>query len=162
LNRMQSQESVKLDQKSIRTILPHQPPFVYIDEVFDLIPGQSAKARKYIDPKDPIFSCHFPGQPIYPGIFLIEAAGQLAFVTIRYQLNSEEATPSKVGYLGSVKNFTFRNVITPGMTLIIAVEVIIRFGNATKVSARILCGEEIMADGELYFTIAEGEEKAHL
>jgi len=152
---MHPQELVRLDQKSIRTILPHQPPFVYIDEVFDLIPGQSAKALKYIDPKDPIFSCHFPGRPIYPGIFLIEAAGQLAFVTICYQPNSKGITYSKVGYLGSVKNFTFRNVITPGMTLTIAVEVIVRFGNATKVSAHIFCREKIMADGELYFTLAE-------
>ncbi len=152
---MQREESVRLDQKSIRAILPHQPPFVYIDEVFDLIPGQSAKARKYIDPKDPIFSCHFPGRPIYPGIFLIEAAGQLAFVTICYQPNPEGITHNKVGYLGSVKNFTFRNVVTPGMTLIVAVEVIIRFGNAAKVSAHILCEEKIMADGELYFTISE-------
>ena len=159
---MHSQELVRLDQQSIRTILPHQPPFVYIDEVFDLIPGQSAKARKYIDPKDPIFSCHFPGRPIYPGIFLIEAAGQLAFVTICYQPNSKGTTPGKVGYLGSVKNFTFRNVVTPGMTLIIAVEVLIRFGHATKVSVRILSGDKIMADGELYFTIAEGEGKARL
>jgi len=159
---MHSRDLIRLDQQSIRSILPHQPPFVYIDEVFDLIPGQSAKALKYIDPKDPIFSCHFPGRPIYPGIFLIEAAGQLAFVTICYQTNSEGITPSKVGYLGSVKNFTFRNVVTPGMTLIIAVEVLIRFGNATKVSVRILSGDKIMADGELYFTIAEGEGKARL
>lgn len=160
---MQRQESVRLDQKSIRAILPHQPPFVYIEEVFDLIPGQSAKAHKYIDPKDPIFSCHFPGRPIYPGIFLIEAAGQLAFVTICYQPNPEGITHNKIGYLGSVKNFTFRNVVTPGMALIIAVKVIIRFGNATKVSAHIFCEEKIMADGELYFTIAGGEEKkAHL
>ena len=154
---MDSQQLMKLDQKTIRTILPHQPPFVYIDEVFDLIPGQSAKARKYIDPKDPIFSCHFPGRPIYPGIFLIEAVGQLAFVTICQQPDSRTA-----GYLGNVKNFTFRKVITPGMTVIIAVEVMVRFGNATKVSARIFSGEEIMADGELSFTIGEGAERAHL
>ena len=153
---------IRLDQKSIRTILPHQPPFVYIDEVFDLIPGHSAKALKYIDPKDPIFSCHFPGRPIYPGIFLIESAGQLAFVTICYQPNSEGITHNKIGYLGSVKNFTFRNVVTPGMTLTIAVEVLVRFGNATKVSTRIFCGKKIIANGELYFTLAEGEGKAYL
>ena len=154
---MDSQQLIKLDQKTIRTILPHQPPFVYIDEVFDLIPGQSAKALKYIDPKDPIFSCHFPGRPIYPGIFLIEAVGQLAFITICHQANS-----GNVGYLGNVKNFTFRRVITPGMTVIIALEVILRLGNAAKISARIFCGEKIMADGELSFTMDEGEGAAHL
>ena len=153
---MKSRKLVRLDKKSIRAILPHQPPFVHIDEVFDLIPGESAKALKYVDPKDPVFACHFPGRPIYPGIFLIEAAGQLAFVTICYQPNSESAPSSKVGYLGTVKNFTFRNVVTPGMTLTIAVEVLIRFGDATKVSTRIRCGEKVMADGELYFTLAEG------
>jgi len=152
---MHFQEPVRLDQKTIRTILPHQPPCIHIDEVFDLIPGQSAKALKYIDPKDPIFSCHFPGQPIYPGIFLIEAAGQLAFVTICYQPNSEGSTTNKVGYLGTVRNFTFRNAVTPGVTLTVAVDVIKRFGSATKVSARILCEEKTMAGGELYFTLAE-------
>ena len=148
-------EPVQLNQKIIRTILPHQPPFIHIDEVFDLVPGESAKALKYIDPKDPVFPCHFPGQPIYPGILLIEAAGQLAFITVCYQPDSERSTPKRVGYLGAVKNFTFRNVVTPGMTLTIVVDVITRFGNATKVSARILCQEKTMADGELYFTLAE-------
>ena len=152
---MCSQESIRLDQKTIRTILPHQSPFIYIDEVFALIPGQSAKAHKYIDPKDPIFFCHFPGRPIYPGIFLIEAAGQLAFVTICYQPNSEGSTGNKVGYLGSVRNFTFRNAVTPGVLLTVDVKVIKRFGSATKVSARILCEEKTMADGELYFTLSE-------
>lgn len=158
---MKSQKLVRLDKKSIRAILPHQPPFVYIDEVFDLIPGKSAKALKYVDPKDPVFACHFPGRPIYPGIFLIEAAGQLAFVAVCYQPNSEGALDSRVGYLGSVRSFTFRNVVTPGMTLTIAVEVLIQFGDATKVSARILFGEKVMADGELYFTLAEGRREDH-
>jgi len=159
---MHTQELISLNQKEIRSILPHQPPFVHINEVFDLVPGKSAKALKYIDPKDPIFVCHFPGNPIYPGIFLIEAAAQLAFVAFCYQPNSKGVTYSKAGYLGTVKNFTFKDIVTPGMTLTIELEVIARLGNAAKVSVKILYEEKIMANGELYFTIDEGEKKARL
>jgi len=149
-------ELIKLNQKDIQSILPHQPPFIHINEVFDLVPGKSAKALKYINPKDPIFASHFPGNPIYPGIFLIEASAQLAFVTFCYQPNSKVVVYSKAGYLGTVKNFIFKNIVVPGMRLTIELKVIARLGNAAKVSVKISCEEKIMADGELYFTIDEG------
>ncbi|MCD6256878.1 beta-hydroxyacyl-ACP dehydratase [Candidatus Aerophobetes bacterium] len=158
MDKMNPQKLIRLDQEDIQSILPHQPPFVHINEVFDLVPGKSAKALKYIDPEDPIFTCHFPGNPIYPGIFLIEAAAQLAFVTFCYKQDSKVTTYSRAGYLGTVKNFVFKNVVTPGMRLTIELEVIARLGNAAKVSTKISCQEKIMANGELYFTIDEGRQ----
>jgi len=154
---MELQPVITLNREGILKVLPHQLPFVFIDEVFDLIPGKSAKAYKFVAPEDPIFSCHFPGNPIYPGIFLIESAGQLAFVTFCYRPDSESSVYRKAGYLGSVKNFVFKNIVTPGMTLLIAVEVIAQFGDAAKVSAKISCRETWIAGGELYFTVAEIE-----
>ena len=128
--------------------------------MFDLLPGRSAKALKYyIDLEDPIFTCHFPGNPIYPGIFLIEVAAQLAFVTFCYKLGSKEVAYSKAGYLGTVKNFIFKNVVTPGMMLTIELDVIARLGNAAKVSTKISCQDKIVASGELYFTIDRGENR---
>lgn len=150
-----SQQLIRLNQENIRKILPHQPPFVYIDEVFDLIPGKSAKAYKYVESEDPVFRCHFPGNPIYPGIFLIEAAAQLAYVTFSCR-PGEDAIHGKAGYLGTIKNFSFKNVVTPGMILTIDLEVSAWLGNAAKVSVKILCEEKIMASGEIYFTIDEG------
>lgn len=152
-----SQQGITLTQEEIRKILPHQPPFVLIDEVFDLDPGKSGKAWKYIDPNDPIFPCHFPGNPIYPGIFLIEAAGQLSFVTFSYRFGSEEdEVDTRSGYLGTVKNFVFKQKVVPGMKLVVAVEIVAHLGNASKVSAKILHQDNLMAGGDLYFTIGEG------
>jgi len=111
---MDSQRLIRLDQEDIQSILPHQPPFVHINEVFDLVPGKSAKALKYIDPKDPIFTCHFPGNPIYPGIFLIEAAAQLAFVTFCYKQDSKVTTYSRAGYLGT--GAAICNAVSSGST----------------------------------------------
>jgi len=161
---MCAQTVATVNQEQIRRILPHQPPFVFIDEVVDMVPGESAKATKFIDPEDPIFKLHFPGNPIYPGIYLIEGAGQLAFVTFCYRSSDagdEQADYSKEGYLGAVRSFKFKNMVTPGMTILIEINVIARLGAAVKVAAKITCEEKLIAVGELNFTVAERVDNAN-
>ena len=62
----------------IEAILPHRPPFLWIDRVLSVEPGVRCVASKRIDPEAPFFAGHFPGDPILPGVFLVEAAAQTA------------------------------------------------------------------------------------
>ncbi len=58
--------------------LPHREPFVFVDEVTDLVPGESARGTKTFSSDDPIFAGHFPGNPLVPGVILTEALAQIA------------------------------------------------------------------------------------
>lgn len=149
-------ENISLSCDEVLSILPHQPPFVFIDTVEELVPGEKAVGVKYLDHADPVFRCHFPGNPIYPGVYLIEGAGQTAFVMFCYRTDDGKvASCSKSGYLGRVKSMTFRSLVGPGASLRYCVELIARFGDAAKVGVKIFSGDTLAADGEMYFTVAE-------
>ena len=57
-------------------LLPHRPPFLFVDEILDLVPGESARARWHVDPDAAFFAGHFPGNPILPGVIIVEALAQ--------------------------------------------------------------------------------------
>src|SRR5215467_12580206 len=71
-----------MDRTEIEGLIPHRPPFLWIDRVEELEPGVRCVAVKFIDPEDPIFAGHFPANPIMPGVLLIEAVAQTAGVML--------------------------------------------------------------------------------
>lgn len=149
---------INLTKKEILKIIPHRRPFLHIDDVFDLLPGESAKAHKFIATEDPIFVAHFPGNPIYPGVFLIESAAQLSCVLCAYNISmqGQERMEAKAAYLGGIKNFTFKKAVTPPATLVITAKVIGRLGMSVKIAAEIFCGETPAAEGQLYVSVVDG------
>src|ERR1700727_4063655 len=71
-----------IERSEIEMLIPHRPPFLWIDRVEELEPGVRCVAVKFVDPADPIFTGHFPAKPILPGVFLIEAVAQTAGVML--------------------------------------------------------------------------------
>ncbi len=71
-----------IERSEIETMIPHRPPFLWIDRVEELEPGVRCVAVKFVDPADPIFAGHFPAKPILPGVLLIEAVAQTAGVML--------------------------------------------------------------------------------
>ena len=71
-----------IERDEIEKMIPHRPPFLWIDRVEELEPGDRCVAVKFVDPEDPIFAGHFPGQPILPGVLIIEAVAQTAGVML--------------------------------------------------------------------------------
>ena len=151
--------TIRLNEQELRAVLPHQGNFVQIHEVFDLIPGHSGKAKKFIDPADPIFACHFPGEPIYPGIFLIETVAQLAYVVFSYREGDSQISPESrtSGYLGTIKKFTFSDKVLPGDELTVSVKVSATLGPLAKVDAAIYKNNAEVVAGELYFSLGDAK-----
>src|SRR5256885_11098563 len=71
-----------MQRSEIETLIPHRPPFLWIDRVEELDPGVRCVAVKFVDPALPIFSGHFPAKPILPAVLLIEAVDQTAGVML--------------------------------------------------------------------------------
>lgn len=94
-------------------LLPHRPPFLFVDEVVELVPGRSARARLFVDPDAPFFAGHFPGNPILPGVIIVEALAQTgALATL-----AEPGMEGKLALFAGIERARFRRVVRPGETL---------------------------------------------
>lgn len=91
--------------------LPHRPPFVFVDDVLEFGPGGSAKCSKTFDPADPVFSGHFPGDPIVPGVLLTEALAQAAGLAAAH---AESAELQSGFLLSAIRSMKFPSPARPG------------------------------------------------
>jgi 3-hydroxyacyl-[acyl-carrier-protein] dehydratase len=104
---------MELNREQIQQILPHRPPFLFIDQVLDYEPGLWAKALKYVRTDEPYFSGHFPGQPIMPGVLILEALAQTGAIA----LLSETGNQGRIALFGGVRKARFRAMVVPGDVL---------------------------------------------
>jgi 3-hydroxyacyl-[acyl-carrier-protein] dehydratase len=140
-----------MDRSQIERLIPHRAPFLWIDQILELEPGERCIALKHIDPAEPFFAGHFPGQAILPGIFLIEAVAQ----TSGLMLGAASSKVSGVPKLAAVNRFKFLKVVEPGSELRIETRKLTEAGSMACVEGTVRVGNEIVARGELTVVSAE-------
>jgi 3-hydroxyacyl-[acyl-carrier-protein] dehydratase len=139
-----------MERSEIETMIPHRPPFLWIDRVDELEPGVRCVAAKFVDPADPIFAGHFPAKPILPGVLLIEAVAQTAAVMLGSA--ASQASNNKgggVALLGAVNHFKFLKAVTPGQELRIETRKLTEIGRMACVGGTVWVQGEMVAKGEL-------------
>ena len=99
--------------EQIKELIPHREPFLYLDSLFDIVKLKKASGLKTFNKDEDFFKGHFPGNPVVPGVILIEMMAQTAAALIAYSLKSE--TFDKIVYLMNVESSKFRNPVFPGM-----------------------------------------------
>ena len=137
--------------KEIMDILPHRHPFLLIDTIEELEPGVRALGKKCVSFNEPYFAGHFPGNPVMPGVLIIEARAQVGAVAL---LGLPE-WKGKTAYFAGIEKARFKKLVRPGDVLLLETKIIkvkgpIGFGEAV---ARV--GETIVAKAELSFAIGE-------
>jgi len=106
-----------LDCDEIRGLLPHRWPFLLIDRVIEVTPGEEATAIKNVAANEPCFAGHFPERSIMPGVLLIEALAQLGGIVVAMARQKEREPVVKGSgraYLASVHRVRFRHLVVPG------------------------------------------------
>lgn len=135
--------------KEIMEILPHRYPFLLVDKVESVVPGESAIAYKNVSMNESFFQGHFPGEPIMPGVLIIEALAQTGAVAIL----SLPEYKGKIALFGGVDKLRFKRQVIPGDVLKLEVNIIKRKGPIGIVSAVATVNGEVAVKGELTFAI---------
>ena len=138
-----------LTQEEIKKIIPHRDPFLLLDEVIELEPGQRAVAKRYLSPDNPVFRGHFPGNPVFPGVLIIEALAQTGSIAML----SLPEYKGKTGYFGGIKKARFRRVVVPDETLLLEVEIVNVRGAMGVGLAKAYVDDEIACTAEITFAI---------
>ena len=138
-----------IEQKEIETLIPHRPPFLWIDRVEELEPGVRCVAVKFVDPANPIFAGHFPAKPILPGIFLIEAVAQTAGVMLGSAAPAAVGSAGGVALLAAVNRFKFLKPVTPGQELRIETKKLTEALQMAYIGGTVWVDGEMVASGEL-------------
>jgi 3-hydroxyacyl-[acyl-carrier-protein] dehydratase len=142
-------------RSEIETLIPHRPPFLWIDRVEELEPGVRCVTMKFMDPASPIFSGHFPAKPIFPGVLLIEAVAQTAGVMLGSAARQGgEKSAGEVALLAAVNRFKFLKPVTPGQELRIETKKLTEAGQLACIGGTVWVDGEMVATGEL--TVVSG------
>ena len=139
-----------IERSEIETLIPHRPPFLWIDRVEELEPGVRCVAVKFVDPADPIFTGHFPAKPILPGVLLIEAMAQTAGVMLGSAApQAADKSTAEVALLAAVNRFKFLKPVTPGQELRVETKKLTEAGRLVYIGGTVWAGGEMVANGEL-------------
>jgi len=143
-----------IDKKKIESLLPHREPMLLIDKLINIEHLKSATAIVYVRKNSFFVQGHFPGQPVMPGVFIVEAFGQAAAALTAYGVDSKEYE-NKLVYLMSVDKARFRNPVIPDCDLHLHIESIRSHGRVWKYKGVAKVNEKRMADAEWSATIVD-------
>jgi len=143
-----------LNINQIKEIIPHRYPFLLVDKIEEMEPGKKAVGIKNVTVNEPFFQGHFPGYPVMPGVLIIEAMAQVGAVSVL----SMPDFAGKMAFFAGIDKAKFRRQVVPGDTLRIEVEMLKLRGTIGKARAVARVGEDLAAEAELMFAIAENKE----
>ncbi|RPI03253.1 MAG: bifunctional UDP-3-O-[3-hydroxymyristoyl] N-acetylglucosamine deacetylase/3-hydroxyacyl-ACP dehydratase [Calditrichaeota bacterium] len=156
--RFQADDSkgVFLDAEAIERVLPHRYPFLLVDRIIDLVPGEHVIGIKNVTRNEPFFQGHFPGRPIMPGVLIVEAMAQVGGILL---LNAQTEPTEKLVLFTGIDNVRFRRAITPGDTLRFEVEMSAFRRSMAKMYGRAYVGDQLACEAELMAAVVDREKK---
>ena len=145
---------MKLNKEQIRNLLPHREPMLLIDELVDIVKLKSATAIMNVKKDTFYVDGHFPGNPVMPGVLIVEAFGQAAAALTAHGIDKKEYE-NKLVFLMSIEKARFRNPVIPDCKLELKIEAIRSHGRVWKYKGEAFVGDKRMADAQWSATIVD-------
>ena len=144
----------EIDKKTIEKLLPHREPMLLIDKLTNIVHLKSATAIMYVKKNGFYVQGHFPGQPVMPGVLIVEAFGQAAAALTAHGIDKKEYE-NKLVFLMSVEKARFRNPVIPNCKLELKIEAIRSHGRVWKYKGEAFVDGKRMADAQWSATIVD-------
>ena len=147
-------KSNSIDKKEIVRLLPHREPMLLIEKLINIVPSKSATAIVNVKKTSFFVQGHFPGQPVMPGVLIVEAFGQAAAALTAHSGDPKEVE-NKLVYLMSVEKARFRNPVLPDCELHLDIEAIRSHGRVWKYKGVAKVNGKEMADAQWAATVVD-------
>ena len=145
----------KMEIREILNYLPHRFPFLLIDRVLELEEGKRIVAVKNVAINEPFFQGHFPGNPVMPGVMILEALAQAAAI-LSFRSMNRDSTQNLLYYFVGIDHARFKKPVTPGDQLILNVSMLRQVRGIGKFAAYATVDNALVTEAELMCTIKEG------
>ncbi len=147
----EKQKELSLDITAILDLLPHRYPFVMVDRILEYEVGKRIVGMKNVSMGEPFFQGHFPGQPVMPGVLILEGMAQVGAVLAYLSSDSIEG---KLVYFAGLDKVRFRQVVRPGDQLIFRLELTRQKSKLTKMSGKAYVDDVLVTEAELLATFS--------
>jgi 3-hydroxyacyl-[acyl-carrier-protein] dehydratase len=141
-----------MDIREILEHLPHRYPFLLVDRVIDVVPGERIVALKNVSVNEPFFPGHYPHHPVMPGVLIVEALAQAAAI-LSFKTRGGKPDDKSVYYFVGIDGARFKRPVSPGDQLILEVSILANKRGIWKFSAQAKVDGQIAAEAELMCTV---------
>ncbi len=140
-----------IDTKGIMAILPHRYPFLMVDRIVQLDQGKTITGIKNVTMNEPFFQGHFPGEPVMPGVLILEAMAQVGSILACL---SDQNMIGRLAYFAGVDKARFRRIVRPGDQLVLQLAMIKQKGKVIKMAGQAFVDEQLTTEAELMASFA--------
>jgi 3-hydroxyacyl-[acyl-carrier-protein] dehydratase len=135
---------MQLDMQGILAAIPHRYPFLLVDRILEIEPGERILGLKNVTANEPFFPGHFPQYPVMPGVLIVEGLAQTGAVLMLH-----DAEPGQIPFFAGIDKARFRRQVVPGDQLLLDVQVLQQRPGTCRLQGTARVGDEVAAQAEI-------------